>query len=65
MGRFQKIIRRKTRREPSKSSWRGRLFTWRAGTEVTTVTLACGHKKTYRGMYVPEEQALCKECVDG
>lgn len=62
---YQEIVSRKTEREPDRSTpahSRSRIWSWRAGTEVTTVTLACGHTKVYRGMFVPKTKAWCKEC---
>ena len=63
---FQPIVSRKTEREadhvtPAHS--RSRIWCWRAGTKVTTVTLACGHTKVYRGDSVPKDKALCKQCL--
>jgi len=62
---YREIVGRKVRQEPDKSTpahSRGRVWSWRAGTKVTTVNLSCGHTKDYRGDYVPKSQALCKEC---
>jgi hypothetical protein len=64
VAQYRSIVGRKTQREPNRTSVRGRLFTWRAGTDVTTVTLSCGHTKVYRGFKdsAPKEKALCHEC---
>ena len=64
MAAYREIVARQTRQEPSRTSIRGRLLTWRAGTDVTTVTLSCGHTKEYRGCgdVAPKDHALCKEC---
>lgn len=66
MPRYQEIVSRTTRQEPDKATpahSKSRTFSWRAGTKVTTVTLACGHSKVYRGFDEgPKFKALCKEC---
>lgn len=64
---YQEIVSRKTTTEPDKSTpahSRSRTWSWRRGTDVTTVTLSCGHTKAYRGDVhsVPKTKALCKEC---
>lgn len=66
MSTFRKIVSRKVSQEPDKSTpahSRSRVWSWRAGTRVTTVTLSCGHTKDYRGDYAPKHRALCKECL--
>lgn len=65
MAKWQKIVSRAKHKEPSKctpETSKARIWVWRAGTDVTTLVLECGHKKAYRGSYVPARKALCKEC---
>jgi hypothetical protein len=67
MAHYRRIVDRSTRRESDRSTpahSRSRVWSWRAGTEVTTVTLSCGHTKDYRGDVhrVPKVKALCKQC---
>lgn len=40
---------------------KGRFFSWRA-VKITTVTLECGHTKTFRGDYVPKKTTSCNCC---
>lgn len=68
MPQYQAVVDRETHQEDDKMTpahSRSRTFSWRAGTKVTTVTLACGHTKQYRGFdNGPKNKALCKECPD-
>lgn len=64
---YREIVKRRTRREPDKVSGTFRkspIWSWRAGADVTTVTLSCGHTKEYRGHgdVAPMARAICKEC---
>jgi len=69
MAQYQKIVSRSERQEDDKQTparSKSRTWSWRAGTKVTTVTLACGHTKEYRGFDGgPKFHALCKECLTG
>jgi hypothetical protein len=63
---YREILNRQAHQEPDKVTprfSRSPIWSWRAGTEVITVTLSCGHTKEYRGRYsAPKHKALCKEC---
>lgn len=56
----RKIVGR-TRYQEEHASQNGRTFRWWA-ISIHTVTLECGHKKTYRGDSCPAKSADCKEC---
>lgn len=67
MAAFRKIVSRSMSKEPDKQTpahSRSRTWSWRAGIDITTVTLSCGHTKDYRGygQSGPKTKALCKEC---
>lgn len=68
MPQYRYIESRSTVQEPDKQTpaeSRSSTFSWRAGTQVTTVLLSCGHTKDYRGFdRGPKNKALCKECPD-
>lgn len=59
---WRDIVKR-TVKQTEHSSSRGRSFTWWVSFE-TTLTLSCGHKKTFGGDGGPEHKARCKECPD-
>ncbi len=67
MAVYREIVGRSVRREKDKITpqfWKRPVWVWRAGTDVTTITLSCGHTKEYRGYgdVAPMLKALCKEC---
>lgn len=68
MPQYRYIESRSTVQGPSKQTpeYSGSsTFYWKAGTEVTTLLLSCGHTKDYRGFdRGPRDKALCKECPD-
>ncbi len=68
MPRYRTIVARSIRREKDRITpefWKRPVWVWRAGADVTTVTLSCGHTKEYRGTgdVAPKDRALCKECL--
>jgi hypothetical protein len=58
-----RTITRRRVRQTEHSSQHGRTFRWWVSFQ-TTLTLSCGHKKTFGGDGGPTLKARCPECPD-
>lgn len=59
---WREIVKRRVKRQEN-TSVRGKSFTWWVSF-TTTLTLSCGHTKTFGGDGGPMHKARCPECPD-